>query len=158
MQWVCLLLVSIVFHFMPTQIYWLPLGITRTHKIVGTQIGQHMRKESSTNFLNEKDLTEHCGMFFTLKVIGGRWKVSILAALLDEEELRYAEIKNRLPGITERMLIKQLKELQDDEIITRIELSKKPLKVAYRLTNLGESLRSVMEHMLQWGKENKPRE
>src|SRR5690625_3071901 len=78
-----------------------------------------MRKKTSTNFLNEKDLVENCGMFYTLSLICGRWKISILASLLDNEVLRYSEIKRKLNNITERMLIKQLKELQEDGLIVQ---------------------------------------
>jgi len=115
-----------------------------------------MRKESSTNYLNEKDLTETCGMFYTLNLIGGRWKVSILAALLDNSSLRYSQIKNKLPGITERMLIKQLKELQHDGIISRRDYNETPPRVEYQVTSLGKSLESILEEMHIWGKNHKP--
>lgn len=114
-----------------------------------------MRKETSTNYLNERDLTETCGMFYTLSLIGGRWKVSILAALLDNQNLRYSQIKNRLPGITERMLIKQLKELQTDGMISRHDYKETPPRVEYQVTPLGKSLEPILEEMHDWGKKNK---
>ncbi len=117
-----------------------------------------MRKKTSTNFLNEKDLLENCGMYYTLSLIGGRWKVSILAALLDNETLRYSEIKKKLPGITERMLIKQLKELQNDRLINRIDYNEVPPRVEYSISSLGESLNTILTEMHHWGKKHKVNE
>jgi len=114
-----------------------------------------MRKKNSTNFLNEIDLVENCGMFYTLSVIGGRWKVGILATLLDNEILRYSEIKSNLPNITERMLIKQLKELQTDGLIIRTDYREVPPRVEYSISEKGKSLEGVLVTLRHWGKENR---
>ncbi|MEI2274428.1 helix-turn-helix transcriptional regulator [Sphingobacterium sp. ML3W] len=112
-----------------------------------------MRKKSSTNFLNETDLLESCGMFYTLSIIGGRWKIGILASLLDNKVLRYSEIKNKLMNITERMLIKQLKELQNDGLIVRTDYKEIPPKVEYRISEKGKSLETVLLTLQHWGKQ-----
>jgi DNA-binding HxlR family transcriptional regulator len=114
-----------------------------------------MRKKSSTNFLNETDLIENCGMFYTLSIIGGRWKVGILASLLDNEVLRYSEIKNKLPNITERMLIKQLKELQDAGLIVRKDYQEVPPKVEYSISKKGKSIEDVLITLRHWGKKHR---
>jgi len=114
-----------------------------------------MRKENSTNFLNETDLVENCGMFYTLSLIGGRWKLGILASLFDNKALRYSEIKNRLSNITERMLIKQLKELQNDGLIIRHDYLETPPRVEYSISEKGRSLENVFITLRQWGKENR---
>lgn len=114
-----------------------------------------MRKKNSTNFLNEIDLVENCGMFYTLSVIGGRWKVGILASLLDNEVLRYSEIKSKLPNITERMLIKQLKELQNDGLIIRKDYLEVPPRVEYSISEKGRSVERVLITLRHWGKENR---
>lgn len=114
-----------------------------------------MRKKNSTNFLNEIDLVKNCGMFYTLSVIGGRWKVGILASLLDNEVLRYSEIKSKLPNITERMLIKQLKELQNDGLIIRKDYQEIPPRVEYSISEKGRSVESVLVTLRHWGKENR---
>ncbi|NML41349.1 winged helix-turn-helix transcriptional regulator [Chitinophaga sp. G-6-1-13] len=113
-----------------------------------------MRKENSTNFLNEKDLANNCGMYYTITLIGGRWKISILAALLDHEVMRYSEIKTRLTNITERMLIKQLKELQDDGLIIRNDYKEVPPRVEYSISKKGRSLEKLLIEMQQWGKKH----
>lgn len=112
----------------------------------------NMRKENSTNFLNETDLIKNCGMFYTLTVIGGRWKVGILASLLDNDELRYSEIKGKLHNITERMLIKQLKELQDEGLIIRKDYKEVPPRVHYSISDKGRSLQDVLITLRYWGK------
>lgn len=114
-----------------------------------------MRKTASTNFLNEKDLTENCGMFYTINILGGRWKVSILAVLLDNETLRYSEIKSKIPGITERMLIKQLKELGNDGLIMRKDYNEVPPWVEYSISPLGKTLEDLFAAMHIWGKSHK---
>ncbi|GAB3422468.1 helix-turn-helix domain-containing protein [Niabella aquatica] len=141
----------IYFVFATGQNYFIPLQQTSTYKIVCTT-NSVMRKKNSTNFLNETDLVKNCGMFYTLSVIGGRWKVGILASLLDNEVLRYSEIKNKLPNITERMLIKQLKELQDDGLIVRKDYQEIPPKVEYSISKKGKTLEDVLAILRHWGK------
>lgn len=110
-----------------------------------------MRKQNSTNSLNERHLNENCGISATLSLIGGRWKINILSYLLNEGKLRYSELKARLEGISERMLIAKLKELEQDGLVNRIVYPQVPPKVEYELTSLGHSLRDILELMDQWG-------
>lgn len=112
------------------------------------------RKENSTNHLNEMYWKDNCGIAFTLSVIGGRWKINILSYLLNERKLRYNELKKRLVGISERMLISKLKELENDGLINRIVYQQVPPKVEYELTGLGLSLKQILELMDQWGEQN----
>lgn len=114
-----------------------------------------MKKESSTNSINKKYLDENCGMFFTLSLIGGRWKISILAVLLNNGCLRYGELKRKIQGITERMLISQLKELEADGLIERIAYPEVPPRVEYKLSKLGLSLKNILDKMNEWGEKNK---
>lgn len=121
-----------------------------TNKIVSMDV----RKENSTNSLNEIYWKENCGIAFTLAMIGGRWKINILTFLLNEEKLRYSELKNRLVGISERMLIAKLKELEKDNLVNRIVHHQVPPKVEYELTDLGRSLKEILFLMDSWGETN----
>ncbi|WP_447636333.1 winged helix-turn-helix transcriptional regulator [Flavobacterium microcysteis] len=112
------------------------------------------RKESSTNSINEKYWNNNCGIAFTLSLIGGRWKINILSYLLNEKILRYSELRNRLVGISERMLISQLKELENDGLVNRIVHKQVPPKVEYELTELGSSLQPILHLMDKWGEDN----
>jgi len=109
------------------------------------------RKGNSTNIINEMYWKENCGIAFTLSVIGGRWKISILSYLLNEKKLRYNELKKRLVGISERMLISKLKELESDGLVKRIVHQQVPPKVEYELTELGHSLKDILVLMDKWG-------
>ncbi|MGO1788048.1 MAG: winged helix-turn-helix transcriptional regulator [Sphingobacterium sp.] len=112
------------------------------------------RKEKSTNSINENYWKEHCGIGNTLSVIGGRWKINILSFLLNEGKLRYSELRRRLVGISERMLISKLKELEKDGLINRIVHQQVPPKVEYELTDRGTSLKEILRLMDEWGEVN----
>jgi DNA-binding HxlR family transcriptional regulator len=110
-----------------------------------------MRKESSTNSINKKYLEATCGIAYTHSMLNGRWKLSILAFLLYEKKLRYSELKNVLEGISEKVLIEQLKELQADGLVLRIAYPEVPPRVEYELSNKGKSLEKVLVQMAEWG-------
>lgn len=112
------------------------------------------RKQNSTNSINELYWKNNCGIGLTLSVIGGRWKVNIICYLLAEKKLRYSELRNRLIGISERMLVSKLKELESDGILNRIVHQQIPPKVEYELTELGLSLDPVLRLMDKWGEDN----
>lgn len=118
------------------------------------KVSMENRKENSTNTINEIYWKENCGIAFTLSVIGGRWKINILSYLLNEHKLRYSELKNRLVGISERMLIAKLKELENDKLVNRIVHQQVPPKVEYELTELGRSLKGILSMMDEWGENN----
>ncbi|WP_460765073.1 winged helix-turn-helix transcriptional regulator [Niabella terrae] len=112
------------------------------------------RKQNSTNTINENYWKEHCGIANTMSIIGGRWKINILSYLMNEQKLRYNELKKRLVGISERMLISKLKELEGDQLISRTVYQQVPPKVEYKLTDLGKSLKRILELMDEWGEQH----
>jgi DNA-binding HxlR family transcriptional regulator len=91
-----------------------------------------------------------CPIELTIGVIGGRWKVLILQELLKSRH-RFNELHRLLPGITQKMLTQQLREMEDDGIVHREIFPQIPPKVEYSLTLLGESLRPVFNVMHEWG-------
>jgi len=109
-----------------------------------------MRKETSTNALNEKQINDTCGMAYSLSIIGGRWKPAILCRLT-HGKMRYSDLKNSIASISERMLVSQLRELETDQIIKRIVYPVVPPKVEYELTALGETMKSMLQAMSDWG-------
>ena len=92
-----------------------------------------------------------CPVEATLELIGGKWKGVILYHLM-ERTYRFGELKKTMPGITQRMLTKQLRELEADGIINRKVYAEVPPKVEYSLTEIGESLRDVVMRMRDWGR------
>ena len=109
-----------------------------------------MRKETSTNTQNENLINGSCGMAYTLKILGGRWKPAILCRLKNGT-MRYGELKKDIEGISERMLVAQLRELEVDGIVERIVYAEVPPRVEYRLTKLGNTLTPVLTAMSNWG-------
>jgi DNA-binding HxlR family transcriptional regulator len=109
-----------------------------------------MRKENSTNNINRETLINRCPVNFTLELIGGRWKTLILFNL-QKKPLRFSELKRALPGVTEKMLTQQLRELEADNLVTRTVYAEVPPRVEYSLTDLGKSLWPVMNTIAQWG-------
>ncbi|MCF0049142.1 helix-turn-helix transcriptional regulator [Dyadobacter chenwenxiniae] len=109
-----------------------------------------MRKETSTNALNERMIIDSCGMAYTLGVLGGRWKPAILCRLM-HGTLRYGELKKSILGISERMLVAQLRELESDGIVQRKVFPEVPPRVEYEMTELGLSMQEVLAAMSDWG-------
>jgi DNA-binding HxlR family transcriptional regulator len=89
----------------------------------------------------------------TIKVIGGKWKLLILWHLKDGAK-RFSELKRLIPGITEKMLMQQLRELERDEIVNRDVQSGTPPKVTYSFTTYGESIIPVLKPLCEWGQEH----
>ena len=91
-----------------------------------------------------------CPVEATLELIGGKWKGIILFTLL-EGRLRHSELQRRIGCVTQRMLTKQLRELESCGLVSRIVHTQLPLKVEYELTEDGQSLRLVLDSLKEWG-------
>ena len=115
-----------------------------------------MRKLSSKNHENELMINATCGMAYTLNLIGGRWKPSILYQLLLTGAMRYSQIKKSLSNISERILSLQLKELERDGLISKTVFQEVPSKVEYQLTSKGFSMKPLLQLLSDWGDSNRP--
>ncbi len=93
-----------------------------------------------------------CEKELSLAIIGGKWKMLILWHLGKEGTKRFNELRSLMPGITQRMLVNQLRELEQDLIVHREVYPVVPPKVEYSLTEHGESLLPILESMYEWGK------
>ncbi|GLY89435.1 winged helix-turn-helix transcriptional regulator [Actinoallomurus iriomotensis] len=94
-----------------------------------------------------------CGIDAAMDVIGGKWKVLILWAL-HERPHRFGELRRGLPGVTEKVLTAQLRELELDGIVSREVYDEVPPRVEYSLTPLGVSLNEALAPLGAWGREN----
>ncbi|MEV4504848.1 winged helix-turn-helix transcriptional regulator [Streptomyces klenkii] len=94
----------------------------------------------------------HCGIDAALDVIDGKWKVLVLWAL-DSGARRFGETKRLLPGISEKVLAQQLRELEADGIVHREVYDQVPPKVEYSLTERGRTLNQALTPLNAWGKE-----
>ena len=99
-----------------------------------------------------KDLSKN-PLNVVLQLVGAKWKIQIVKELL-KKEMRFVELK-KLLGCTAKVLTSCLKEMEEDGLVIREEYDVQPPKVEYYLTDIGYTLRPVIESMQQWGKEYK---
>ena len=96
------------------------------------------------------DCANGCPVEATLDLIDGKWKGVILYHLQDGP-VRFNALRRGLPGITQRMLTKQLRELEQGGLILRQVFAEVPPRVEYRLSPLGETMQPVIETLKSWG-------
>ncbi|WP_326820659.1 winged helix-turn-helix transcriptional regulator [Streptosporangium sp. NBC_01756] len=100
-----------------------------------------------------KKRTFTCGLDAAIAVMGGKWKGLILFAL-QEGPLRFGELRRAVPGISERVLILQLREMETTGLLHREVYHQVPPKVEYSLTEFGRSLNTAMAPLGEWGEEH----
>ncbi|KYG93148.1 helix-turn-helix domain-containing protein [Paenibacillus jamilae] len=98
-----------------------------------------------------------CPVEFTLDVIGGKWKGIILYHLMYGTK-RFSDFRRICPGITQRMLTLQLRELEEDGVVHREVYQQVPPKVEYSLTEFGKTLIPIINLMKDWGEEYKTKQ
>ena len=92
----------------------------------------------------------HCPVEITLGIIGGKWKALILWEIRDGPR-RFGELKRLVTGISEKMLIQQLREMEADGIVHREVYHQVPPKVEYSVTEFGASLNEALMPLCEWG-------
>lgn len=98
----------------------------------------------------DKNNLPACPVEITLKIIGDKWKVLILRDLFTGTK-RFNELKRSLTDVTQKMLTQQLRQLENDGIIHREVYPVVPPKVEYSLTELGKTIKPVIDSMYDWG-------
>ena len=91
-----------------------------------------------------------CVLQRTLNTIGGKWKLPILCSLLSNGSSRYNELLKNIRGISNTMLSKTLKELEEDGLLERSEYLEVPIRVEYDLTDKARQLRPILGDLIQW--------
>lgn len=91
-----------------------------------------------------------CPVEATLELIGGKWKGIVLFHLLDGR-IRFSDLKRKINCVTQRMLTKQLRELEADGLVTRTVYAEVPPRVEYELTKEGKTLKSILHSLKKWG-------
>ncbi|MFA8342883.1 MAG: winged helix-turn-helix transcriptional regulator [Rhodothermaceae bacterium] len=93
-----------------------------------------------------------CCTSVTMGIIGGKWKSVILYYLIESPK-RFSELRKLMPSVTERTLSIQLKQLEEDSIVTRkVYTEKPPMKVEYSMTDFGKTLIPLLKEISKWGK------
>lgn len=98
-----------------------------------------------------REWSETCDAEVSIAVLGGAWKPSILTLLGEHEVLRFGELGRLLENPTARVLTRQLRELEEDDLITRTVYRQVPPKVEYRLSELGTSANPLLLELTRWG-------
>ncbi|WP_300749396.1 helix-turn-helix domain-containing protein [Janthinobacterium sp.] len=98
-------------------------------------------------------ITFNCGLDAALVILGGKWKPLILFHLAHGVH-RYGELRRAVGRVSDKVLIQQLKELQLDEVVERIDFQEIPPKVEYALTPFGRSLARALAPLCVWGTEH----
>ena len=94
-----------------------------------------------------------CPVTATMKVLGGKWKPILINAIYLTAPARFGELKRSVKGITQSMLTQQLRELEDDGLISRKIYAEIPPRVEYTLTQFGLTLSPIMQSMAKWGEQ-----
>ena len=97
------------------------------------------------------EILETTGFSYTLSLINGKYKMTILYTLMEFKVVRFNEMKKYIGGISYKTLSATLKELEADRLINRKEYPQIPPKVEYSLTERGESLIPILDGMCEWG-------
>lgn len=105
--------------------------------------------------LTKEELPE-CPVATTVQLVGSKWKLLILRDLL-ARPWRFNELRKDLEGISQKVLTDSLRSLEEDGIVQRKVYPQVPPRVEYSLTELGRSLKPILDAMWNWGEEFKAR-
>jgi DNA-binding HxlR family transcriptional regulator len=87
----------------------------------------------------------------SMDALNGKWKISIISSICCYDKRRFSDILNDVIGISNRMLSKELKELEINQLIKRTVLDTQPIAVQYELTEHGNTLHSIINNLSDWG-------
>ena len=94
---------------------------------------------------------DFCPVETGIEILSGKWKARILWKLHNKPSMRFGELRRSLAGITEKMLVQQLRDLESARLITRKVYTEVPPKVEYSLSEFGETLRPLLDKFAEWG-------
>ena len=104
--------------------------------------------------LTREELPE-CPVATCVQIIGHTWKLLIIRNLVYNEVQRFTDFSKSIPGISKKVLTDNLRALQDDGLVEREVFAEVPPRVEYSLTDLGKTLRPILEAMQEWGTDYK---
>ena len=95
-----------------------------------------------------------CPLTATANILSKKWHPVIINELLESESMGFNELKDRVGGISSKVLSESLGDLEDKQVVNREVISEKPFRVKYTLTDIGKDLEPILNDMQSWGKEN----
>lgn len=91
----------------------------------------------------------------SMDVLSGKWKIAIISSICFYNKRRFSDILNDVVGISNKMLSKELKELEINKLIKRSVLETQPITVQYTLTDHGKTLQTIINNLTDWGIEHR---
>ncbi len=111
-------------------------------------------KESSTNYANKSQLSETCSEIYAIDLIRGQWILSIIYHLKNNR-LRYSDLKEQIPNISDKMLASQLKKMENNKLIKRHVFAEVPVRVEYELSEIALAFLPILKDLEKWGELHK---
>ena len=102
------------------------------------------------NVMLTKEELPECPVATTVALIGSKWKLLIIRNLL-QRPWRFNELKRDLTGISQKVLTDSLRSMEEDGLITRTVYPEVPPRVEYALSDLGQTLKPILDSMVEWG-------
>ena len=102
----------------------------------------------------EKKQLPACPVETTLSLIGDKWKVLILRDLMDGTK-RFGELKKSIGSVSQKVLTAQLRDMEENGLVNRTDYAEVPPRVEYSLTEIGHSLKPIIDAMMDWGMDYK---
>lgn len=90
-----------------------------------------------------------------MDVLSGKWKISIISSICYYNKRRFSDILNDVQGISNKMLSKELKELEINKLVKRTVLDTQPISVQYQLSEYGMTLKTIINNLSEWGIEHR---
>ena len=106
------------------------------------KIPQLVSKECTKKLMGIKD---------TMELLSGKWKIQIIATLMQKGTLRFMDLLREVDGIAAKMLSKELQELEINELVKRTVCNTKPITVEYEITDHGLTLQNTIDEIANWG-------
>jgi DNA-binding HxlR family transcriptional regulator len=104
---------------------------------------------------SEKHKKEMMAVQDSMDVLNGKWKISIISSICYYNKRRFSDILNDVVGISNKMLSKELKELEINQLVKRTVLDTQPITVQYELTEHGLTLKTIINNLTEWGVEHR---
>lgn len=101
--------------------------------------------------LNDQHRKEMRAVQDSMDVLSGKWKISIISSLCYYNQRRFSDILADVSGISNKMLSKELKELEINQLVRRTVLGTQPITVQYELTEHGLTLQTIIQNLTEWG-------
>jgi DNA-binding HxlR family transcriptional regulator len=99
--------------------------------------------------------TEIMAVNDAMEVLYGKWKISIISSICYYSKRRFSDILDDVSGISNKMLSRELKELEINQLVKRTVLDTQPITVQYELTEHGKTLKTIINNLTDWGKEHR---